>query len=98
MTYFVLLGMPGGMELILIVFVVLLLFGGRKIPELMRGLGKGIKEFNSARSSLEDELQKGMDEEEKKKAKAQKNLEAEKLEKVKAEKEKLEAERTTHSD
>lgn len=91
MTYFVLLGMPGGVELIVIVFVVLLLFGGRKIPELMRGLGKGIKEFNTARSSLEDELQKGMDEEEKKE-KAQKKLELERLEKVKAEKEKLEAE------
>lgn len=90
MTYFVLLGMPGGVELIVIVFVVLLLFGGRKIPELMRGLGKGIKEFNTARSSLEDELQKGMDEEEKK----QKKLEAERLEKVKAEKEKLEEERS----
>ncbi|MBY5957636.1 twin-arginine translocase TatA/TatE family subunit [Membranicola marinus] len=94
MTYLVLIGMPGGVELIIIVFVVLLLFGGRKIPELMRGLGKGIKEFNTARSSLEDELQKGMDEEEKK----QKRLEAERLEKVKAEKEKLEAERTSHSE
>lgn len=94
MTYFVLLGMPGGMELIIIVFVVLLLFGGRKIPELMRGLGKGIKEFNTARASLEDELQKGMDEEEKK----QKKLEAERLAKVKAEKEKIESEHTTHSE
>ena len=94
MTYFVLLGMPGGVELIVIVFVVLLLFGGRKIPELMRGLGKGIKEFNTARSSLEDELQKGMDEEEKK----QKKLEAERLEKVKAEKEKLEEERSAKAE
>lgn len=91
MTYFALLGMPGGMELIVILFVVLLLFGGRKIPELMRGLGKGIREFNTARASLEDELQKGMDEEEKK----QKKLEAEKLEKIKAEKEKLEAEKSS---
>lgn len=97
MTYFVLLGMPGGPELIIILFVVLLLFGGRKIPELMRGIGKGVREFNTARSSLEDELQKGMDEEEKKE-KAQKKLEAEKLEKVKAEKEKIEAEQATHSD
>lgn len=94
MTYFALLGMPGGIELIVIVFVVLLLFGGRKIPELMRGLGKGIKEFNTARASLEDELQKGMEEEEKK----QKKLEAEKLEKIKAEKEKIEAEKAAHTD
>lgn len=93
MTYFALFGMPGGMELIIIVFVVLLLFGGRKIPELMRGLGKGIKEFNTARASLEDELQKGMEEEEKK----QKKLEAE-LAKVKAEKERIEAERSAHSE
>ncbi len=38
----------GGQEMIWIVVIVLLLFGGRKIPELMRGLGKGVKEFKSA--------------------------------------------------
>ncbi len=57
---------PGGTELIVILFVVLLLFGGRKIPELMRGLGKGIREFNSARATVEKELREGMTEEEKK--------------------------------
>ena len=41
-------------------FVVLLLFGGRKIPELMRGLGKGIREFNNARNSIEGEIREGM--------------------------------------
>ena len=41
----ILLGWVGGYEWILIILVVLLLFGGRKIPELMRGLGKGIREF-----------------------------------------------------
>ncbi len=51
---------PSGYELIVIVFVILLLFGGRKIPELMRGLGKGIREFNSARSSIESEIKEGM--------------------------------------
>ena len=60
-----LFGLPGGMELIIIVFVVLLLFGGRKIPELMRGLGKGIKEFNSARATIETEIKEGMKESEK---------------------------------
>ena len=40
-------GWFGGYEVILIVVVVLLLFGGRKIPELMRGIGKGVKEFKS---------------------------------------------------
>ncbi len=59
--------LPGGMEWIIIVFVVLLLFGGRKIPELMRGLGKGIKEFNNARSSIEGEIKEGMREVEEKK-------------------------------
>lgn len=50
----------GGSEVIVILFVILLLFGGRKIPELMRGLGKGIREFNNARSSIESEIREGM--------------------------------------
>ncbi|MCY4162268.1 MAG: twin-arginine translocase TatA/TatE family subunit [Flavobacteriaceae bacterium] len=41
-------GMPGVPQIILIAVVILLLFGGRKIPELMRGLGRGIKEFRNA--------------------------------------------------
>ena len=45
-------GMPGGTEWILIILVVLLFFGGRKIPELMRGIGKGVKEFNSAKEDI----------------------------------------------
>lgn len=45
----------GGAEIFVILAIVLLLFGGKKIPELMRGLGKGIKEFNSARGSVEGE-------------------------------------------
>ena len=55
-----LLGIPGGPELIIILFVILLLFGGRKIPELMRGLGKGIREFNSAKATIESEIKEGM--------------------------------------
>lgn len=43
-----LLGLPGGGEWIIIALVILILFGGRKIPELMRGLGSGIKEFKKA--------------------------------------------------
>jgi len=42
------LGMPGGWQIIVILAVVLLLFGGKKIPELMKGLGSGIKEFKDA--------------------------------------------------
>ncbi len=53
--------MPGGGEMVLIVLVVLLLFGGKKIPELMRGLGKGIREFNNARNTLKDELEQGVE-------------------------------------
>lgn len=48
------MGLPGGMEWVLIGGVVLLLFGGRKIPELMKGLGSGIKEFKQA-SKVEEE-------------------------------------------
>ena len=44
----------GAPEIILIIAVVLLLFGGKKIPELMRGLGKGVKEFKSAQSGDEN--------------------------------------------
>jgi len=53
---------PGIQEMMLVVFIVLLLFGGKKIPELMRGLGKGIREFNSARSTIENEIKEGMKE------------------------------------
>ena len=49
------LGMP---EILVILVVVLLLFGGRKIPELMRGLGSGIKEFKNATKEDEDDASK----------------------------------------
>ncbi len=47
-------GFMGVPEWILIVIVVVLLFGGRKIPELMKGLGQGMKEFKNARSEKDD--------------------------------------------
>ncbi|MBN2729399.1 MAG: twin-arginine translocase TatA/TatE family subunit [Bacteroidales bacterium] len=47
--------MIGTPEIIVIVLVVILLFGGRKIPELMRGLGKGVREFKNASSGLDAE-------------------------------------------
>ena len=50
------MGMPGGWELVLIVGVVLLLFGGKKIPELAKGLGKGIKDFKKAVNEDEEEV------------------------------------------
>ena len=60
----------GGYEIVVILFIVLLLFGGKKIPELMRGLGKGIKEFNNARATIEGEIKEGMKEVEGKKDQA----------------------------
>ncbi len=55
----------GGQEMIIILIVVLLLFGGRKIPELMRGLGKGIREFNDAKNNVKKEIEDGMNEKDK---------------------------------
>nr|WP_214449389.1 twin-arginine translocase TatA/TatE family subunit [Flavihumibacter rivuli] len=57
--------MPGGSEWILIILVVLLLFGGRKIPELMRGLGRGIREFNDAKNNVKQEIEEGIKEKDK---------------------------------
>ena len=62
-----LIGMPGGSEWILILLAVLLFFGGKKIPELMRGLGKGIREFNDAKDNVKRELEEGINEKEAKK-------------------------------
>ncbi|RYY86263.1 MAG: twin-arginine translocase TatA/TatE family subunit [Chitinophagaceae bacterium] len=54
----------GANEIILIVVLVLILFGGRKIPELMRGLGRGVREFNDAKSNVRREIEEGMTEKE----------------------------------
>ena len=51
------LGMLGTNEIIIILVIVLLLFGGRKIPELMRGLGKGVREFNDAKTNVKREIE-----------------------------------------
>jgi sec-independent protein translocase protein TatA len=56
-----LLGVLGTQEIIIILVIVLLLFGGRKIPELMRGLGKGIREFNDAKNNVKKEIEEGVD-------------------------------------
>lgn len=52
--------MPGGSEWILIIIVVLLMFGGKKIPELMRGIGRGMREFNDAKNNVKSEIEEGM--------------------------------------
>lgn len=64
MTLFILNGVMalfgnlGTGEFLIIAFVVLLLFGGKKIPELMRGLGKGVKSFKDGMSDVTDEISK----------------------------------------
>jgi sec-independent protein translocase protein TatA len=60
----------GGQELMLILLIVLLLFGAQKLPELAKGLGKGIKEFKKAQSEIEDEFNKAVDDTSKKEKKA----------------------------
>lgn len=61
-----------GPEMLVVLFAILLLFGGKKIPELMKGIGKGIREFNAARSTIESELKEGMKEEKKIEEKSEK--------------------------
>ncbi len=53
-------------EVLVIVFLILLLFGGKKIPELAKGIGKGIREFNNAKNNIEQEIKEGMRESDKK--------------------------------
>lgn len=49
-------GMPGGPEIFVILFIVLLLFGAKKIPDLARGFGKGIREFKDATKEIKKEV------------------------------------------
>ena len=56
------MGNLGFQEILLIAVVILVLFGGRKIPEFMRGLGKGIREFNDAKNNVKKELEDGIKE------------------------------------
>lgn len=54
--------LPSGSEWIIILVVILLLFGGKKIPELMRGLGKGVKSFKQGVDEAKEEISKAKDE------------------------------------
>jgi sec-independent protein translocase protein TatA len=56
------IGSIGPTEWILILLAILLLFGGKKIPELMRGVGQGIREFNNAKNNVKKEIEDGMKE------------------------------------
>jgi len=62
----VLLGILGGQEIILIIIAIVILFGGKKIPELMRGIGKGINEFTKAKDGVYDKDEKNENEDHKK--------------------------------
>lgn len=60
--------MPGGAEWMWIIIAILIFFGGRKIPELMRGIGKGMREFNDAKEGVKKEFEEGMQDKDKKKS------------------------------
>jgi sec-independent protein translocase protein TatA len=60
-----LIGMPGGSEWIVIILVAVLFFGGKKIPELMKGIGKGMREFKDAKDNVRNEIEEGMKEKDK---------------------------------
>lgn len=62
----ILISMPGGSEWIFIILAVVLLFGGKKIPELAKGLGKGMRDFKNAREGVPEETGKAAPEEDKK--------------------------------
>ena len=59
------LGNLGGTEIFVIVFVILLFFGAKKLPELARGLGKGIREFKDATKEVKDNIEKAVQEDNK---------------------------------
>lgn len=56
------MGNLGFQEILLIAVVILVLFGGRKIPEFMKGLGRGVREFNDAKNNVRKELEEGLNE------------------------------------
>lgn len=61
---FLFIGSLGGQEVIIIALVVLLLFGAKKIPELMKGIGKGIREFKDASKEVKENIEKGLEDKE----------------------------------
>ncbi|MGB3587956.1 MAG: twin-arginine translocase TatA/TatE family subunit [Tunicatimonas sp.] len=59
MTNFAFIGGLGGWEILLIVLVLLIFFGAKRIPELAKGLGRGIREFKDATKEIKDEIEEG---------------------------------------
>jgi sec-independent protein translocase protein TatA len=64
MTQLLFLGNLGTTEIIIIALVVVLLFGGKKIPELMGGIGKGVRSFKKGMNEIEEEINKEVDKKE----------------------------------
>ncbi len=60
-----LMGMPNAGELVITLLIIVVLFGGKKIPELAKGLGKGIREFNEAKDGIKNEIESGIKEKDK---------------------------------
>ena len=60
-----LFGMPNAGELVITLLIIVVMFGGKKIPELAKGLGKGIREFNEAKDGIKSEIENGMKDKEK---------------------------------
>lgn len=63
---FAFIGGLGGTEILMILFIILLLFGAKKIPELARGLGRGIREFKDATKEIKNELEESVKDDSKK--------------------------------
>jgi len=66
MTQLLFLGNLGTTEILIIALVVLLLFGGKKIPELMHGIGKGVRSFKTGMNEIEEEINKEVEKKEEK--------------------------------
>jgi len=60
MSSLLFIGPLGTTEVLVILFIILLLFGGKKIPELMRGIGQGVREFSDAKKNVKDQIEEGM--------------------------------------
>ena len=67
MNHLLLFGTLGATEIIIIALIVLLLFGGKKIPELMKGIGKGVKSFKDGMKGIEDDIKDNVENKEEKK-------------------------------
>jgi len=61
MKFILLFGMPGGSEMIVILLVVFLLFGGKKLPEVMKGIAKGIKDVKNTTDNIKKEINDNID-------------------------------------